>query len=113
LFTWPSPMFGGMFGACHAVELGFVFGTLGDPGMADFSGSGPAADALSAHTMDAWLAFARSGDPSTASLGRWPTYSPVDRATMLLGARSTLEKAPLEDERSAWSAVPKSILGAL
>ncbi|MGH7289598.1 MAG: carboxylesterase/lipase family protein, partial [Myxococcota bacterium] len=50
LFTWPSPMFGGMFGACHAVELGFVFGTLGDPGMADFSGSGPAADALSAHT---------------------------------------------------------------
>jgi len=113
LFTWPSPMFGGMFGACHAVELGFVFGTLGDPGMADFSGSGPAADALSANTMDAWLAFARTGDPSTPGLGPWSAYTATDRATMLLGARSGLEKAPLEEERTAWNAVPKTILGSI
>ena len=113
LFTWPSPMFGGIFGACHAVELGFVFGTHGEPGMADFSGAGPAAEALAANTMDAWLAFARTGDPSTSSLGRWPTYTDADRATMLLGARSGLERAPLEEERSAWSAVPKSVLGAI
>ena len=58
-------MMGGMLGACHALELGFVFGTHGEPGMADFSGSGPAADALSERMMDAWLAFAKSGDPST------------------------------------------------
>ena len=113
LFTWPSPMFGGMFGACHAVELGFVFGTHTSPGMADFSGAGPAADALAGNTMDAWLAFARTGDPSCASLGRWPTYTAADRATMLLGERSKVEHAPLEEERSAWNAVPRRVLGAI
>ncbi len=113
LFTWASPMFGGMFGACHAIELGFVFGTHTAPGMADFSGSGAAADALAGNTMDAWLAFARSGDPSCPSLGRWPTYTAADRATMLLGERCALEHAPNEEERSAWNAVPKHVLGAI
>jgi para-nitrobenzyl esterase len=113
LFTWPSPLFGGMLGSCHAVELGFVFGTYADKGMADFSGTGPAADALSASAMDAWIAFARSGDPSAKGIGRWPAYTAAERATMFLGERCTLERAPLENERSAWSAVPTSVLGAI
>ncbi len=113
LFTWPSPIFGGVLGACHAIELGFVFGTHAAKGMADFSGAGPAADALAGSTMDAWLAFARTGDPSCASLGRWPTYTAADRATMLLGERCTLEHAPFEEERSAWSSVPRHALGAV
>ena len=113
LFTWSSPMFGGIFGACHAVELGFVFGTHSAQGMTDFSGTGPAADALAANTMDAWAAFARSGDPSCASLGRWPTYTAAERATMLLGERSRLERAPLEDERGAWSSVPTAVYGSI
>ena len=70
LFTWRSPMIGGMFGACHALELGFVFGTHGDPGMADFSGSGPAADALvGAH--DGRLARLRAQRRSRAARA-WP-----------------------------------------
>ncbi len=113
LFTWNSPVFGGIFGACHAVELGFVFGTHSAQGMTDFSGTGPAADALAANTMDAWLAFARSGDPSCASLGRWPTYTAAERATMVLGECSRLERAPLEDERGSWSSVPTSVYGSI
>ncbi len=34
LFTWPSPAAGGMLGSCHALELGFVFGTNDIPGHA-------------------------------------------------------------------------------
>ncbi|MEX2208827.1 MAG: carboxylesterase/lipase family protein [Myxococcota bacterium] len=113
LFTWSSPMFGGMFGACHAVELGFVFGTQATPGVADFTGAGPAVDALAERSMDAWLAFARTGDPSCPSLGRWPTYSAAERATMLLGERCAVEHAPLEEERRAWASVPKHVLGAV
>jgi para-nitrobenzyl esterase len=113
LFTWPSPMFSGMFGACHAVELGFVFGTHATPGVSDFSGTGPAVDALAERTMDAWLAFARTGDPSCAGLGRWPTYTAADRATMILGERCRVEHAPLEEERAAWGSVPKHVLGAV
>ena len=111
LYDWASPLFGGMVGACHAVELGFVFGTHTDPGVRDFSGSGPAADALAEHTMDSWLAFARSGDPTTKALGRWPAYTSADRATMVFGEKTRLERAPFEEERRAWAQAPASVLG--
>ncbi|HXZ85923.1 MAG TPA: carboxylesterase/lipase family protein [Myxococcota bacterium] len=112
LFTWRSPMFGGMLGACHALELGFAFGTYADPGMADFSGQGPKADALSAQMMDAWLAFARSGDPSTPAL-RWPRYTSEQRATCVFGEETAVANAPFDEERRAWSGAPDSVLGAV
>ncbi len=112
LYTWPSPMLGGLFGACHAIELGFVFGTHRAPGVAEFSGEGEAADALAEVTMDAWLSFARSGDPSGTRVGCWPVYD-VDRATMLFGETCRLEHAPLDVERAAWDAVPGHLLGAI
>ncbi len=40
LFTWPSPMFEGALGACHALELPFVFGTF-DAGLGQLAGDGP------------------------------------------------------------------------
>jgi para-nitrobenzyl esterase len=111
LFAQPSPLFGGMLGACHAVELGFVFGTHREPGVSEFTGQGPAVDALAEQTMDAWLAFARSGDPSCKSLGAWPAYTAAERATMVLGEKSRLERAPLDEERAAWAHAPASVLG--
>ena len=57
LFTWPSPAMGGVLGSCHALELGFVFGTNQMPGMAAFAGTGPAAEKLATQMQDAWLAF--------------------------------------------------------
>jgi para-nitrobenzyl esterase len=111
LFDWCSPMLGGMLGACHALELGFVFGTYKEPGMGDFSGSGPAADALSERMMDAWLAFAKTGDPSTRASGPWPRYTTADRTTGIFGERSQIERAPFEEERRVWETVPASVLG--
>jgi para-nitrobenzyl esterase len=112
LFTWPSPMFGGMLGACHALELGFVFGTYSDPGMVDFSGAGPQADSLSANMMDAWLAFAKSGDPSTRGLA-WPRYTAHERVTCVFGADTALARAPYDEERRAWGSAPPAALGAV
>ena len=113
LFTWRSPMMGGLVGACHALELGFMFGSYSHPEMATFSGSGPSADALSERMMDAWLAFARSGDPSTRSSGPWAPYTGADRATAIFGERCEIARAPYDEERRAWDAVPPSVLGAL
>ncbi|MCH2173004.1 carboxylesterase/lipase family protein [Myxococcota bacterium] len=101
LFTWKSPAMGGMLGACHALELCFVFGTIDLSESRPFAGSGPECDALEGAIQDAWIAFARSGDPSVPALGRWPVYGP-DRETMILGASCGLEKAPFETERAAW-----------
>ncbi|HTO53850.1 MAG TPA: carboxylesterase/lipase family protein [Myxococcota bacterium] len=113
LFTWSSPILNGMLGSCHALELGFVFGTHASPGMADFSGSGAEADALAEHMMDAWLAFARTGDPSTAAAGRWHRYDVADRHTRIFGAETKLEPAPYDEERRAWGSVPVRVIGAV
>ncbi len=105
--TWPSPAFGGALGACHAIELGFLFGSydLG-PGPRQFFGAGESAAALAETMQDAWLAFARTGNPACERLGAWPAYTAGQRATMMLGEKCALEHAPLEDERRAWEGLP-------
>jgi para-nitrobenzyl esterase len=99
LFTWRSPLEGGRLGACHALDIPFALGTLDAPGMRDFAGAGPDAERLAGRCMDAWLAFARSGDPSHPGIGPWPCYDTGRRATMELGARCGVLDAPLEAER--------------
>jgi para-nitrobenzyl esterase len=96
LFTWPSPALDGRLGACHAIEVPFVFGNVGDPRAAQLVGEPPATERLSERMMDAWLAFARDGDPG------WPAYDEAKRATMLLGRECVLESDPLAAERRAW-----------
>ena len=106
LVTWESPAQGGSLGACHGVELPFLFGTLDSaPGMRRFGGEGPQADAFGERVMDAWLAFARDGSPETEALGPWPRYDAARRATMILGRSGGVEDAPYEPERSAWRAL--------
>jgi len=51
--------------------------------------------------MDAWCAFARSGDPSHSGIGEWPSYDASRRASMELGARCGVVDAPREPERAA------------
>jgi para-nitrobenzyl esterase len=113
LFTWPSPAMQGALGSCHALELGFVFGTNHLPGMSAFAGTGPAVEKLAVQMQDAWLAFARSGDPGCASVGTWAGYSEARRSTMVFGANTKLEDAPRDQERRAWDAIPDRIFGAL
>ena len=113
LFTWPSPAMGGVLGSCHALELGFVFGTNHIPGMSSFAGTGPAAEKLATQMQDAWLAFAKSGDPSNESTGKWNRYDEVHRSTMVFGANTKLEEAPRDEERRAWEGVPDKIFGSL
>ncbi len=108
LFTWRSPLFGGALGACHGLELGFLFGTYEE----SFSGKGPAADALAEGIQDAWLAFAHNGDPSCESLGKWPPYG-ERRETMILGEKCHAEEGPYEEERRAWDVIPNTAIGSL
>ncbi|MDJ0788676.1 MAG: carboxylesterase/lipase family protein [Myxococcota bacterium] len=107
LFTWESPMMGGALGACHAIELPFVFGHIGRDGSELFVGSGPEAERLSEQLMDSWVAFARDGDPGHAGIpgGRWPRYEDERRATMVLGRETLCEDAPMDREREIWDGV--------
>jgi len=104
-FTWSSPARRGTLGACHALELPFVFGTLDAPTMDRFAGKGPEAEALSAQMMDAWIAFARGGEPGHAGLPGWPAYDTERRATLVFDRACALAHAPLDAERAAWDGV--------
>jgi para-nitrobenzyl esterase len=102
LFTWKSPALGGMLGSCHALEIPFVFGCVDDRLVQRFVGDHPAAAGISRRMQDAWLAFARTGDPGHPELGEWPRYDAARRATMLLGEECRVEDAPFETERAFW-----------
>jgi len=102
LFTWESPGFDGQLGSCHALELAFVFDTLNVPGMENFTGQGPEAELLSQKIMDAWIAFARTGNPNHKGLPKWQSYDTEKRATMYLGKDCKQVTAAYDKEREAW-----------
>ncbi len=102
LFTWPSPAFGGALGSFHGLELPFVFGTLHTASGSLLTG-GAAPEGLSDAIQAAWVAFARTGDPSCDQVGGWPRYDATRRPTMTLDATCSLEDDPLGDERRLWA----------
>jgi carboxylesterase type B len=52
--------------------------------------------------MDAWIGFARAGDPSPPGTESWPAYDERSRATMVFGPDTHVEHAPYDEERRAW-----------
>ena len=101
LFAYASPARHGALGACHALEMPFVFGTLGAPTQDRFAGTGPDVERLSQNMMDAWLSFARTGNPGHEGIGPWPAYNAQSRPTMVFDRQSGLQNDPYGEERRA------------
>ncbi|SHN87747.1 para-nitrobenzyl esterase [Geodermatophilus obscurus] len=100
-FAWPSPAFGGRLGACHALEIPFVFDTL-DLGRRQMLGGalGDSPPKQLADTMHrAWIDFASRGDPG------WPRYDLERRAVMRLDVTSSVVDDPYARERHLWAGV--------
>ena len=57
---------------------------------------------LAAAMSEAWIAFARSGDPSHPDIPRRVPYSADNRATMLFDVPCRLEIDPARQELNAW-----------
>jgi para-nitrobenzyl esterase len=87
-------------GAFHSIDIALVFGTLGAKGA--LTGTGADARAASAAMQQAFLAFARTGDPG----GSWPRYDLAQRATMVFDARSRVEPDPRRWQRELFARVP-------
>ena len=102
LFTWPSPGFNGELGACHALEIPFVFNTLTNPTFKVFMGKSPDLDAISHKVMDAWIAFARTGNPNHEGIPMWLPYDIEKRPTMLIDHEFKVVEKFLDKERVAW-----------
>lgn len=106
-FLLPSNQLDGRMGSPHAMELPFMFGNLdGEPALLDPSTDRQAYEELAAQMQDAWIAFARTGDPSTEALGPWPMYDETTRSTMMFGLDSAVASDPFAVERTVWGDVP-------
>jgi para-nitrobenzyl esterase len=99
LFTYESNFLGGLFKACHALEIPFVFDNTDDVPM---TGDRPDKHELAAATSEAWAAFARNGDPNHPGIPKWPPYTTKNRATMLLDVPCRVEIDPAREELDAW-----------
>ncbi|MFI1657256.1 carboxylesterase/lipase family protein [Streptomyces sp. NPDC020472] len=99
-FAWRSPRFEGRLGACHALELPFVFDRLHDPSYAPLLGAHPPQDLADA-VHGAWVAFAKTGSPG------WKAYDGETRTTMTFATEPG--SAPVDDprarERLLWEGV--------
>ena len=102
LFEWAPPVMGRVLGACHGLELPFVFGALKSVLLRAGLVVSPSAGRLCDQMQDAWIAFARSGEPGHAGLPDWPAYSRFCRYTMALGDECTLREDPHHKGREFW-----------
>jgi len=100
LFTYESDFLGGLFKACHALEIPFAFDNTDD---VPLTGERPDKHELAAAVSDAWAAFARNGDPSHPGISKWEPYTINNRATMLLDVPCRLENDPAREELNAWA----------
>jgi para-nitrobenzyl esterase len=101
-FDWPSAAFDGRLGSCHALEIPFVFHTIGQRGVDLFCGGPPPADlARAMHTR--WTAYARDDAPDLGDPDGWPVYDTDRRATLVFHDREpVVEDDPRGDERLLW-----------
>ena len=74
-------MLDGRPGAFHCSELAFVFDTTDRCAPMTGGGSGPRA--LAAKVSDAWISFARNGDPNHSELPHWPSFTAEQCPTMV------------------------------
>ena len=102
-FAWRSTAMDGAFGACHFLEVPFVFDQLDNDQARGIAGDPPQALADSVHA--AWVAFAKTGDPQHAGLPTWPTWNVDARPTMVLDTVPAVVNDPAADERLLWDGV--------
>jgi para-nitrobenzyl esterase len=97
-FGWRSPRFDGRLGACHALDIGFVFDMLDAEGGGPLQGDDPPqplADAM----HRAWVGFVTDGDPG------WAPYDSGRRPTMVFGDSVGVVDDPRGAQRARWDGV--------
>ncbi len=86
-FDWAPPK--AVLGACHCLDLPFLFGNLDVWGEAAMLRGADLAEmeALAARLQNQFAAFARSGDPNGPGLPLWPAYE-AERAMLHIDRRT-------------------------
>jgi para-nitrobenzyl esterase len=91
-FTWQTPILSGRPRAFHCAEIAFVFDNTDR--CETMTGGGAEARTLAGKMCDAWIQFARTGNPNHAQLPNWPAFSAETIATMMFDNPLRVETNP-------------------
>ena len=87
VYHWKYPGEDKIIGACHAIELSYVFNNLQEK---IYTGNKINIE-LANEVQDMWVNFARNGNPST-SKHKWEQYDSKTRKTMILDEKIYMEE---------------------
>ena len=104
-FDHESPAHGGALGACHSLDIPFVWGTYAIEDMQRFCGTKSYVPRLSDQIMDCTIAFARTGNPNHDGIDDWATYDTSKRQILLQREEPTLQSLARDDIRRLWAGV--------
>jgi para-nitrobenzyl esterase len=103
VYQFDYPANGERLRAGHASDIQMVFDNLAKRGA---TAQGPQAQAVADQMSEAFLAFARTGDPNCAAIPRWEPYALPRRQTMVFNVSSQLVDDPRGAERKLFEKVP-------
>ena len=104
MFTYEYQVNGGVT-AFHCSEIAFAFHALSEPHIRIATGGAPAALALQDRVSQAWVNFARTGNPSQPGLA-WKPYTLASRETMVFDTVSELRSV---DDDKLMSLLPQAV----
>ena len=97
---WEAPFEGGALKSPHGLDSPLVFNNPEAKPL--MNGTGPEPKKVAEVMSQAWINFARSGDPSQRTLP-WPAYDTVSRETMIFDVQSHVVADPDKDARILFS----------
>ena len=90
--VWETPVGNGIFKSPHTLEIPFVFANVDKAAV--LVGTGDAPKSLEKQMSEAWIAFARTGDPNHPGIPKWPSYDAERRPTMVFDTQSRVVDDP-------------------
>jgi para-nitrobenzyl esterase len=98
-FTWQTPILGGRPRAFHCSEIAFAFDNTDR--CESMTGGGPDARALAAKVSEAWIHFARTGNPNHPGIPHWAEFTPDTVPTMIFDNKTDAVNNPDDGEQAS------------
>jgi para-nitrobenzyl esterase len=98
-FAWQPPIFDGLIGAFHCVDISFWF--YNTDLMFTHTGGGARPRALSTKMASSLLQFMKTGDPNGKGLTEWPKYTSARGETLVLNDVCQARNDPDREARTA------------
>jgi para-nitrobenzyl esterase len=109
VLEWETPVDGGKWRSPHALEIGFVFDNVAKS--ESMSGIGPDQQRIADLMSEAWLAFARTGNPNNKLLPQWPAYDAAKRSSLVFDLKPTVVDDWHGAERALFAKLPMGPIG--